>query len=105
MFRNLQKSCAVRPHLVRTNYPLVQVVILLNTKQDTASQVVGTSLLVAEQATLKSVSVHENLGSLFPAVVTGVDRTREFIECVHAKILSASTDIKLWGLGKIFGNS
>jgi hypothetical protein len=50
---------------------------------------------VAEQATLETISVHENLGSLFPAVVTGVDRAREFIESVHAKTLPASTDMKL----------
>jgi hypothetical protein len=57
-------------------------------------QIERKSILVTKEATLKAISVHENLGSLFPAVVTGVDRAREFIKCVHAKRLPPTTDMK-----------
>jgi hypothetical protein len=55
---------------------------------------------VTEKATLKAISILENLGSLFPAVVTGVDRAREFIKCVHIHIITTTTDIKLCGFRK-----
>jgi len=55
---------------------------------------------VTEEATLKAISILENLGSLFPAVVTGVDRAREFIKCVHIHIITTTTDIKLCGFRK-----
>jgi hypothetical protein len=55
---------------------------------------------VTEEATLKAISILENLGSLFPAVVTGVDRAREFIECVHSNTITETTDMKLWDSGK-----
>jgi hypothetical protein len=47
---------------------------------------------VTEEATLKAISILEDLGSLFPAVVTGVDRAREFIKCVHIHIITKTTD-------------
>jgi hypothetical protein len=55
---------------------------------------------VTEKATLKAISILKDLGSLFPAVVTGVDRAREFIECVHIHIITKTTDMKLWDSGK-----
>jgi hypothetical protein len=48
---------------------------------------------VTEKATLKAISILKNLGSLFPAVVTGVDKAREFIKCVHIHIITTTTDM------------
>jgi len=55
-------------------------------------QIEWASILVTEEATLKAISILEDLGSLFPAVVTGVDRAREFIKCVHIHIITKTTD-------------
>jgi hypothetical protein len=57
-------------------------------------QIKRKSVLVTEKATLKAISVLENLGSQFPAVVAGVDRATKFIKCVHAKRLPPTTDMK-----------
>jgi hypothetical protein len=55
---------------------------------------------MTEEATLKAISVLENLRSQFPAVVAGVDRATKFIKCVHIHIITTTTDMILCGFRK-----
>jgi hypothetical protein len=57
-------------------------------------QIEWASILVTKEATLKAISVLEDLGSQFPAVVAGVDRATKFIKCVHSHTIPLTTDMK-----------
>jgi hypothetical protein len=83
------------PQYVRTKPCLEPILFSSRHTKNPTWQIESTSLLVTEKATLKAISILENLGSLFPAVVTGVDRAREFIKCVHTDIIPMTTDTLL----------
>jgi hypothetical protein len=61
-----------------------------------ANNILLTSVLVTVKTTQEAITKGEDHSDTLPAILTGVARDREriFIECVHAKRLPPTTDMK-----------